>query len=341
MVKHGVTMQDIADKLGISKNAVSLALNGKAGVGEELRKTVVQTAQLLNYARMGEDRSSTHNILILIPEYIRNDEYFYSKIYWSIERESRARGFNVVTCTVTEVNEKNLSLPDLSTVLEFRGMILVGVVSREYLRFIQGLGLGLVLVDHYYDDIPVDSVVTDNIAGTCNITKYLLDLGHTELGFIAPVNMTSSFNERWTGFRKALKDAGVPLREEFCALASSPLASLLSSEAELHAIIERLGGSPTAWVCGNDRIAVALLNVLHGQGKRIPEDVSVVGFDDIDLAACVIPNLTTVHVDRESMGKLAIEKLLTSGEAGHVVSRSSLFTSIVIRKSAARPLSGQ
>ncbi len=328
-------MQDIADKLGVSKNAVSLALNGKAGVGEELRQAVLQAAKLLNYAGMGSRTGEANNILIMIPEYIRNDEYFYSRLYWSIEREARARGCNVVTCTVTETDDKSLTLPDLVTALEYRGIILVGIVSREYLRFLHGLGQKLVLVDHYFDDLDIEGVITANVEGSFQITNYLIERGHRDIGFVAPIRMTASFYDRWVGFRKALDFADLPLKPEFCICSSSPLRSLLSSEDEIRALVSKRVASPSAWVCGNDRIAVALLNVLHEQGRKTPEEVSVVGFDDIDLASCVIPKLTTVRVDRDLMGALAVEKLLTlhSGEGPRI--RSSIYAAIVERKSVA------
>lgn len=326
-------MQDIADRLNISKNAVSLALNNKPGVSEEMKKAIMNEAKRLNYAGMGESRKNDNNILVLIPEYIWNDNFFYSKIYRSIEKEANKNGCNAIMCTVTRELEEKLELPEVYEALNFKGIIQVGVLKEEYVRMVKEKVQLFVLVDHYYEGLPLEAIVTNNVEGAYNITSYLIESGHRELGFIAPIGMTFSFQERWKGFLKALEAYHLPLNKEYCIIKESPLNQLMSAEDELRSTIREMKALPTAWVCGNDRIAFALLNILHEMDIKTPEAVSVAGFDDLDAASVIIPNLTTVRVDSELMGQLAVRALLLLCENYHTPVRHEISTELVFRKS--------
>lgn len=329
-----VSLQSIADKLNVSKYAVSLALNGKPGVSDELRKLIVQTAQDMNY--QGVKRASakkSKNILILIPEYIRNDTFFYNNIYWSVENEIKKCGYNAILTSVSNDMEEKLLLPSFYYDVECAGIIIIGVLKEIYILKLIETGLPIVSVDHYYDSIPMDAVVTANEEGAFNIVNHLIANGHRDIGYIGSIKMTSSLYERWCGYKKAMLYSGLNINEEHCITSSSPLSVLLSNPDELEQLIDKIEFMPTAWFCGGDRIAISLLNVLSKKNIKVPDDISVAGFDDIEASKMVNPSLTTVRVDRELMGKTAVDFLIRRIGEPRDKQKISLYGELVIRDS--------
>ena len=165
-------------------------------------------------------------------------------------------------------------------------------------------------MDHNYYGIAIPTVGTANMAGAYQITQKVIGYNHTEIGFIGSCNMTSSIYERWCGFQRALQEAGLFCRPEYNILDDSPLGILLSDASDILQKLQTFSRMPTAFVCGGDRIAIAAVQALKQLGYRVPQQVSVVGFDDIELASYVEPHLTTMHVKRREMGVQAVDLLL-------------------------------
>lgn len=315
--KGRISMQDIADRLQISKNAVSLALRGKPGVSDETRELVIALAKKLNYNSMGDApaiNAESRNLLVFIPSYIRNDSYFYNDIYWSIDNRASQKGYNAVLATVSDEIQKSKTLPPIANELDFAGFIVIGVLDEDYVRFLLRQQTSLLSVDHLYYGLEVKSIVTANIEGAYHITQKVIGYGHKKIGFVGPYGMTSSIYERWCGFQKAMQDADLAICPEHIINDHSPLSSLLSDPEE---VLQRLSGiqnMPTAFVCGGDRIAIATIEALKTLGCKVPQQVSVVGFDDIEISKYVEPKLTTMRVRRKEMGRLAVDYLLQSRE---------------------------
>ncbi|MDG0814174.1 LacI family DNA-binding transcriptional regulator [Cohnella rhizosphaerae] len=266
-----VSMQTIADALGVSKNAVSLALSGKSGVSESLRDRVFETANLLGYrARTDKEGRRTRNLLVLIPKYLRHDQGFYKEIYWAIDRRAKETGCAALRCEITEQMEEALLLPQEWHQALYEGLLLLGVFREKYVRRLLDLGAPLVIVDHDYDTLKLDAVVTANTTEAFRIVSYLIGLGHREIGFIGAIGMTRSFMERWLGYCQAMSEAGLAIPDKYCLTGEAPLATLHSQPSEVQAWLEGLDGYPTAWFCANDRIAVNLIEMLTAAGVRIP-----------------------------------------------------------------------
>jgi DNA-binding LacI/PurR family transcriptional regulator len=328
------SMQDIADHLGISKNAVSLALNQKAGVSDELRARVFEAAYRLNYRTEAKaNKKKRSNLLVLLPEYIRNDTIFYYEVYWSIEKRAKENGYTAVMCSVTQEMEEQLLLPELYHEIVFHGILLVGVLSHSYVRSIYELGIPLVTVDHYYDSLQLDAVVTANVEEAYKIVTYLIDKGHRQIGFIGAIEMTKSFKERWTGYHNAMSDAGLAVDPSQCLTSASPLDVLNTNPTELSAHLDAMSAMPTAWFCANDRIAIAFIQMLSSKGYKVPEDVSVVGFDDIEAARMIAPRLTTIQVQREQLGYEAVDFLIRKIDYGGSPAKIAIYGQLVERDS--------
>jgi len=333
-----VSMQDIADALGISKYAVSLALNGKNGVSEKTRTAVIQMATQMNYASMGASSDeASQKIMVLVPEYIRDDHFFYNVIYWTLDLEVAARGYQAISAVVTAQMQADGELPPLYRVMSFAGVILVGVFEESYVKLLRASTDYLVAVDQSYSSLDVDSVVSDNIHGSYQITKYLIGQGHSKIGYVGSITMTDSIFERWCGYRKAMIEANLPIVEDYSILAPSALNDLLSDADELLGLLKQYREYPTAWVCGGDRIAVGLINAIQSLHLRVPDDMSVVGFDNIEAGQLVRPALTTVNVKRKRMASLAVEVLLGRLDGARGPLKYVIPTDLVIRDSV-RPL---
>lgn len=316
MGRKKVSLQTIADQLGISKYSVSLALNNKPGVSDELRQKIWKVAGAMGYERPRTRLVLQNlNIIVIIPEYIRRDTYFYNDIYWAIERWIQMKGHTAILTSISKEMEQNLILPSYFSEMEIAGILVVGVLTEAYIKKIQDTRLPVVSVDQYYDAINIDVVGTANEEGAYQVVEYLIQNGHTDIGFIGSKNVTSSIHGRWQGYIKAMEAHGLPIINEHCILNDSPLKSLLSEQKELEDYIESMPSFPTAYFCAADRISISLMNVLNKRGIRVPEDISVVGFDDQETSKMCIPALSTYHIKRTDMGKLAVERILRKIES--------------------------
>lgn len=319
MGKKKVSLQTIADELGISKYSVSLALNNKPGVSDELREKIFEMAQRLNYEKSKLKSANRNlNIVVIIPEYIRRDTYFYSVIYWAIENCIQSKGHTAILTSVGKDMEEKFILPAYFAEIEVAGILTVGVLSEDYIRKVQDTGLPLVSVDQYYDAINVDVVGSANEEGAYQMVEYLIKNGHKDIGFIGSIDMTSSIYSRWCGYQKAMSAYGLEVDRNHCILESSPLESLLGmrgAQSELEGYIEKMTSFPSAWFCASDGVGVNLLRILAKRGIRVPEEISVAGFDNQEITRECTPNLTTYDVKRTEMGRLAVERLLQKIES--------------------------
>lgn len=331
-----VTMQDIADKLQVSKNAVSLALSNKFGVSEELREQILKTANEMGYKHSSKLQSEVKkDILILVPEYISNDKFFYYEIYWEIERVARENNIEAVRVTITKEDEVNLTMIE-NINDSYEGIIAIGVFERNYAEKLVDTVDNVVFLDNYYYGLEADYILTANIDATVELVKYLVTKGHSDIGFVGSIDVTSSLYDRWIGFVKGMRINNLEVDKEKCITPISELESLLNKSEEIKPFIEKIHYDkkmPSAWVTGNDRVAYALINVLRELGYDVPHDVSVVGFDDIEFSELFNPPLTTARVPRETLAKEAVLILIEKNKCEKSVKKREYFTKIIERNS--------
>ncbi|RUS48542.1 LacI family DNA-binding transcriptional regulator [Cohnella sp. AR92] len=318
-----VTMQQIADHVGVSKFAVSKALAGKSGVSADTRERIIGAATQLGYfvqkkVKAGGSRSGAESvkqsqrdtIIVLIPNvrYQNRHSFYWGRIIDGISNglEAHQLGIMIVTEHITD-NFAKLINPD-----GVLGLIGVGLISNQLLLELRNLGIPFVMVDHEDPLIPSDSLFMNNFECMRRVTNYLLGNGHQRLQFVGNVRYSKSFSDRWLGYRSMMEEMNVEMDQ-------SP--ELLSFEGDnrsemtetLEAIISKLKEEnklPTSFVCANDSIALCVMTVLMRMGVRIPEDCTVTGFDNIEDAALSSPTLSTVHVNKEALGQRAVETLL-------------------------------
>lgn len=320
-----VTMQQIADQLGVSKFVVSKALSGKGGVSEATRERVIQAASQLGYFTQprgyGQSRkapepqpaaSGRQSVLVLMPNvrFQTPESLYWGRILNGVTETLERSGLGVVILSDQRLDAVTSILnPD-----GFLGLIGIGQISTPLLLEVHRIGLPTVLVDHEDPLIPADTVFAGNVDASMRLTSHLIGCGHRNLHFIGSTGFSSSFRDRWNGFRNALEEQGLPVQD-----AGDPMNALrgidgADYEPELRQWLAKRRKQrtlPTALVCANDDVALVALRNLEPLGIRVPEDISLVGFDHIHEAGSPSsPALTTVHVPKEAMGRRAALRLI-------------------------------
>lgn len=342
-----VTLRDVAREAQVSIGTVSRVLNNHANVAEDIRLRVLKAATQLGYFAMGgqENRVPTANRIIqeigflfcsVVPGNSIGSNPFWSQILHGVESEARLTNLKVTYRSIGYEQETPETL--LSTIYELKlgGILLVGPAEPEVVRLLQSTGIPLVLIDNYVPG--VNAVLGDNFAGARAAVEYLIHMGHRQIAFIGGpflekghlTNKVYTIERRSQGYRMALLDASLPVLDHLYEAAD------LTKDGGYAACKRLLArNNPfSALFCANDEMAVGAMKALREADLRVPEDISLVGFDDIDLAEHLVPALTTVHVNKEMLGSVAVQRLLfLVGKPDSINLSSVLDLELVIRNS--------
>ena len=307
-----VTMQVIADHLGLSRFAVSRALSGGAGVSEETRRRVLDTAQRLGYVAPGAhrrgDRFRTRNILFLIEQSrFKGDQYFWPRVLAGVEVTTKRYNLNLMFATISDEQEAGGILPASLLEGNVDGALAVGDFGPVFLKALREQKPPVILVDVDGTESSLDAVMTADGRGAFLAAKHLADLGHREIGFVGDLSFAGSFRRRYHGLLEAGRQLGLDTGNAPQVLDHADRHYW--EVPEIRAALARVPRLPTAFLCANDNVALTLIRALAEVGRRVPEDVSVVGFDDIDLSRTNVPPLTTLHIHKKRMGERAVETL--------------------------------
>lgn len=305
-----VTMRDIGRAAGVSAVTVSKALAGKPGMSEDVRRKILQITQDMGYqypnAEKTEEKTGL-DIGILVPEHYFESVSFYSSLYKKLVYRLGQEGHFGLLEIVNAQAEDALALPQIMRTRHVDGIILLGQPAKPYYRMIAASGLPTVFLDFYDEQGAADSVVGDNTYGCYRLTSHLIKNGHTKIGFVGNVRATSSILDRYLGYYRAMMIHGLPIRENW-----------ILRDRDDHGNLTPLTlprNLPTAFVCNCDVVAGRLITALRGRGLRVPEDISVTGFDDFVIDASPDISLSTFRVDTDSMIELAV-KTITERCAG-------------------------
>lgn len=316
MALKRVTMQDIADACGLSRNTISKIFNDRGAVPESTRKMVLQKAQELGYHQIPDDGADQHTVrsqnIALVTSHMPAD-YHFGILFLPVfaQRLSRA-GY---TLTFYELSQKDLlekKLPAYMPIEQTTGILSIELFDREYLDMLCGLGLPTLSVDAYPEanttPMQCDFVLMENISSTIALTNHMIAAGAQRIGFVGDILHCCSFHERWLGFCIALERAGRPLDKQLCILEkdTEPYA-----DAEwLSEQIRRMPCMPDAFVCANDFLAFRVMAAISRLGLTVPNDIMITGFDDAPQSAVSEPSLTTVQIPNTEFGRIAADTLL-------------------------------
>ncbi len=317
-MRGSATLRDVARLAGVSLGTASHALNNKSNVLPETRARVLEAASTLGYQPPQRANGAKGSPLSVVGMLVRLDNEapmltnpFYSYVLTGAERECARRNLSLMYANI-EVDKDNrpVSWPRMLDEASIDGILIVGTFLIDTLDQIrQRTVRPIVLVDAYAFGNPFDSVITDNLTGAYNAVTYLIEKGHRDIGLLGSLpNAYPSISERRKGYTRALKVHGIA--------ATYIEDTLLLRDAAYEGTRKLLARSPqiTAIFACNDQVAFGVMDAAREMGRRIPDDLSIVGFDDIDLSQSVQPALTTVHVDKTLMGAMGIRHLLDRAE---------------------------
>lgn len=318
MAKEKVTIQDIADALGISRNTASKALNGSATIPDETRNKVIKKAIELKYkqfAYMESDSliSKQPGNIALLTANMPSNSHFGSRLISGLEKRISDEGYNLSIHIVRDIDRSSLLLPNNFETSKVDGIICIELFDLEYSKKITSLGVPTIFIDCaadlFYPDLEADLLLMENEHSTYRLTKQLIDKGCRTLGFIGDYHHCKSFHERWTGFTRALNEKGIPLDLDQCVL--NPDREFFSDADWMDKRLGEMKHLPSGFVCANDFIAVNVMKALKNKDLHIPEDIVVTGFDNANESRIVEPHLTTVHIYSNEMGITAANMLLS------------------------------
>ncbi len=304
-----VSAKDIAKRLGVSPATVSLVLNNKSGVGEDTRRRILETAQKMGYSKKHIPHSVQNGVITLAifkkaENVIANS--FPEFVTEGISLRAQQLGYTVQITYLSR--EDLLSQPVTSLFPNTSGVILFATeANRSDLTLLSELKLPIILVDNTYETLHLDNVMIGNHQGAYCATKYLMDNGHTDIGFIGGDADLSSFTERQDGFIRAVSSdpRSIKSAENIFIL---PMDVNLIYPTFKELLLGR-DSIPTAFVLRHDLIANICYQVLYDLGYSIPDDVSIVGFDNNPICELITPKLTTIAVPMQRIGVLAVNRL--------------------------------
>lgn len=305
-----VKLEDIAEALGVSIVTVSNALKGKKGVSKNLSLRIIKKAEELGYQfpepAVKKEHKSYRIAVIIAERYVKEYPSFYMDIYKWVAQEAMKKGCLTVLVVLEENAEKTAEKFSNINDSEAQGIIVIGEVNEWYIHQLkQTTKLPLVCVDFYDTKDQMDYIVTDSYGGIQMVTQKLIDYGHRDIKFVGTPEATNSIMDRYLGFCKVMRVNGLrePEKEE---LIGDRRKDGYGYKIEFE-LPDKL---PTAFVCNCDKSAYLMIEKLAAAGIRVPEDVSVVGFDGFGSGQMDNIALTTYESDRKAMAQISVNTLI-------------------------------
>ncbi|MGB3366594.1 MAG: LacI family DNA-binding transcriptional regulator [Acidaminobacteraceae bacterium] len=327
------SLKEVANMAKTSTATVSRVINGTGYVSDEMKNRVRIAITQLDYKPLERKDSTkkTRTIALITPD-IENP--FFAKMTTEISKIANELKYNILLINVSGL--KNDGGAFLMSLIDTR---VDGVIYASSFRLgdviekAKNSKIPLVVLDREFKTIEVDSVAVNNNQAGFIATKHLLEYGHKNIAFIGGNQYTEISVNRQDGYRRALEDSGVTYQEAYVDYGDF---SMKSGYEAIKRLTEK-SSEITAIVAANDLMAIGAVNYLNFKGKKIPRDISIVGFDDIELASSLTPKLTTVAYPLKRMSELAMESILKQISDNHSYCESvSLFPKLVVRESTGR-----
>ena len=316
MPNKRVTMQDIANACGLSRNTVSKVFNGRGSVPAATQSLILKTAKELGYGLPPEGKAvpsqgAQKTIALLTCNMPR--EYHFGTSVTSAFTDQISR--SDYTLKLFEISPEELAqrkLPPHLAPEQIAGIVGIEMFDADYLDLLCGLKIPVILIDCPTQAagrmMACDFIEMENVTSVSLLVQGLLAAGAKKIGFVGDREHCSSFSERWEGYAIALMRASLPIQPEICILAKDD--SPYNSVEWLTRQLDAMPFLPDAFVCANDYLAIHLMNALKKKGLSIPRDVMVTGFDGTSQSELVDPALTTVQIPSTDIGRLCAEFLL-------------------------------
>ncbi len=302
------TMKEVAQRAGVSVTSVSHVLNGTRFVSEDARQRIESAIRELAYVPSAVARSLKHNVTHTVGMMIPNSSNpYFAEVLRCIEDRCFGEGYNVILCNSDDDPHKQGIYLRVLAERRIDGLIVVSSGEDAALpELLAELSIPLVLVDREVDQVNCDLVEVAHMQGGYLATRHLLSQGHRQIACIGGREDLAPSRERIAGWRLAMGEGGTPPSDHL--LLRGDFTSRGGYEA-MHALLRQPKRPSAVFVC-NDLMAIGAMCAAYEAGLRVPDDLSVIGFDDIELASFASPPLTTVAQPKQSIGALAVDMLL-------------------------------
>jgi len=327
------TMKEVAKLAEVSVATVSRVLNNKPNVSPELRSRVLQAVEKLNYKRNRVARSlraKTSLIIGLVISDIQNP--FFTSVVRGVEDVAYAHGYTLLLCNSDEDPTKERLYIDIMLAERVAGVIISPVAEVDnYSSVLLQAGVPVVAMDRRMRDLEVDTVVINNVEGVYQAVGHLIEQGHRRIGFIGGPTRTTTGRERQEGYQKALAEHGLDLEQGLVKIGDFKQDSGYQMTCELL----EMDDPPTAVFTANNLMTLGALNAIHEKKLSIPQEVAIVGFDDMSWAQSLAPPLTAVAQPTYELGRTAADLLLRRiGDPYRPTEQICLEADLVVRESS-------
>lgn len=338
---NNVTMKDVAERAGVSIPTVSYVLNKNRPISEETKRRVMEAIETLGYipnqsARtLSSSDSSSKLIGVVVPQTegsrLMFQNIFYSEILGSIEFHARQNGYHVII-SATDANESYLRL---AKERNLDGIIVIGMYPNEFYKQMKEAGIPIVLVDSYCNDHYYHNVRIDDAYGSYLATKYVLSKGHRHIAFFSgQLKENGVMKKRLSGYKDALNEFDVAFDSRYIFEGKIDHESGIESAFALLA-----SGLPaTAVVAAADILAIGAMKGFYEKGVRVPDDISVMGFDDLEISKYLTPGLTTIRQEISLKGEKAVDLLINNINVPDLTKQEQILPVSLIERGSVKKL---
>lgn len=331
----GITAKELAEKLNLSATAISMALNNKPGVSKETRQLILKEAEMAGYdfTNLSLKKNKSGEIFCIIyrsHNAILNYTPIFSELTDGIEQECRRNDYRLKTLQIYEKTDDVQKYMEDLRVSGCVGIILLGteITAAVCKKFLQ-LPVPVILLDSYFDSVNCSCILINNAQGAYLATNYLIDRRGKQPGHLCSSYKIENFTERKNGFQRAIREHGMSVGKSVSHELSPSVEGAFSDMLE---IIDRGDDLANCYFADNDLIAIGAMKAFKLRGYKIPEDIAIIGFDNISEGRIVDPSLTTIDIPRSFMGQTAARQLIhqLSNPVPHTI-KIEVSTSIIKR----------
>ena len=332
-----ITIRDVAKKAKVSTATVSLVIHGNDRISKLTRNRVLKAIEELNYypSRSARDlvsRKSGNIGFVITEDHFLKTEPFYTKIFLGCEFEARKHPYYVLLATINRDYSQDDPLPRFILENSVDGIIIAGSVPDAFITNLQRYNLPTVYIDYYPEEGEHAAVLIDNLNGAKAAIQHLIDCGHKDIGFIGGDLRHPSIRDRFQGYRMTLEMNGITYRESN-AIIDEKIISRENGYRATERLLAKNKNITAVFAC-NDAMAIGAMQYLKEKKLRIPKDVSLIGFDDIESDVFLEPPLTTLSVPKMDMGSEALRLISDIIDRGENSPKKVLMpVELVIRKS--------
>jgi DNA-binding LacI/PurR family transcriptional regulator len=341
MLTKNIKIKDVAKVANVSAATVSLVLNNKPGVSEVTRQKILQITQSLINSTQSQfitndgSAKAIRFLKIIKHGHVLNRDHnvFISSYLDGLEAEARTKGYNLDVTTLetidTEAISSAISHPNIQGLV-----VLATELTEKDMSVFESFNIAMVFIDTEYEHLLFNFVDMNNLEAAYQIIKHFIDNGHSQIGLIKAKVETGNFRLREQGFYNALQYYNVPLNRSYIFEVDSTFDGAYQNMLQL---LKKSTSLPTALFASNDIIAYGSIKALREFGYQVPENISIIGFDDLPLSALMDPPLTTMRISKKQIGKMAMKLLFEKIESNSSVSSKIIIGSeLVVRNSVKR-----